>query len=255
MRKYILTEQQLNRALNAKVTKGIGLKIRDNDGEYYKSIVKTFDTDKEFKDWENNLKEGTTIIGVIDIDEPQPDMIKEEENKSTNKLKNRGIQMLERLIIKKYPYITGLRLVETTENQAEHQYVKVDLDVDLNKFYMLTGTRPPDIVIDLKLWGLLDANGVFLMRYVNSSNSDKVNKLKDRIEEDLNILYKQLPPKYVNTLYQGMTDDEIDQLPTTYSSPYAKKWRDEFKPMNVFINYFIPHYNVDKLIQTFIPEQ
>jgi hypothetical protein len=120
---------------------------------------------------------------------------------------------------------------------------------------MLTGTRPPDIVIDLKLWGLLDANGVFLMRYVNSSNSDKVNKLKDRIEEDLNILYKQLPPKYVNTLYQGMTDDEIDQLHTTYSSPLAKKWRDEFKPMNVFINYFIPHYDVDKLIQTFIPEQ
>ena len=107
MKKYIITEQQLNKALTSKVIKGIGLKIQDNDGEYYKSIIKTFDTDREFKDWENNLKEGTTIIGIIDIDDPQPETISEGVNV---KKKDKGLQMLERLMIKKYPFITKMEI-------------------------------------------------------------------------------------------------------------------------------------------------
>ena len=71
MKKYIITEQQLNKALTSKVTKGIGLKIQDGDNEYYKSIIKTFDSDGDLKRWEENLKEGTTVIGMIDIEEPQ----------------------------------------------------------------------------------------------------------------------------------------------------------------------------------------
>ena len=92
MKKYIITEQQLNKALTSKVTKGIGLKIQDGDNEYYKSIIKTFDTDDDYRKWEDNLKEGTTIIGSIDIDEPQPESL--QESTGDVKKKGRDIQML-----------------------------------------------------------------------------------------------------------------------------------------------------------------
>ena len=135
MKKYILTEEQLNKVLNSKVTKGIGLKIQDNDGEYYKSIIKTFDTDREFKDWENNLKEGTTIIGIIDIDDPQPETISEGVNV---KKKDKGIQMLERLMIKKYPFITKMEIGHKGDG-----YINLNIYFNLNKFYEITGTKPP----------------------------------------------------------------------------------------------------------------
>ena len=77
MKKYLITEEQLNRALTSKVTKGIGLKIQDGEGEYYKSIIKTFDSDDDLKRWENNLKEGTTVIGMIDIEELQTETLQE----------------------------------------------------------------------------------------------------------------------------------------------------------------------------------
>jgi len=114
MKKYIITEQQLNKALTSKVTKGIGLKIQDGDNEYYKSIIKTFDTDDDYRKWEDNLKEGTTIIGSIDIDEPQAESL--QESTGDVKKKDKGFQMLERLMKKKYPFITGLEVNEIADS-------------------------------------------------------------------------------------------------------------------------------------------
>ena len=77
MKKYIITEEQLDKVLTAKVTKGIGLKIQGDDGDYYKSIIKTFDTNEDYNDWEDNLKEGTSVIGSIDIETPPTDTLQE----------------------------------------------------------------------------------------------------------------------------------------------------------------------------------
>ena len=178
MIKYLITEQQLNKALTSKVTKGIGLKIQDGDNEYYKSIVKTFDSDGDLKRWEENLKEGTTVIGMIDIEEPQESL---QESTGDNKKKGRDIQMLEKIMKKKYPFITGLEV-----NEIKESFIFLNVHFDLNMFYDLTKTSPPQRYFDNEWWDLLEEKGSYFMRYVESEEKDKVNKISSNIEKDLN---------------------------------------------------------------------
>lgn len=70
MKTYILTEEQINKALSKKgIKKGIGLKINEGDSFYYKSIIKEFDDENDFETWKDNLSKNKKIIGVINIDE------------------------------------------------------------------------------------------------------------------------------------------------------------------------------------------
>ena len=70
MKKYILTEEQIIKALaKPGIKKGIGLKINEGDSFYYKSIVKEFDNDTDFEEWQENLPKDQKVIGVIDIEE------------------------------------------------------------------------------------------------------------------------------------------------------------------------------------------
>ena len=251
MKKYILTEEQLNKVLNSKVTKGIGLKIQDNDGEYYKSIIKTFDTDREFKDWENNLKEGTTIIGVIDIDEPQPETISEGVNV---KKKDKGIQMLERLMIKKYPFITKMEIGHKGDG-----YINLNIYFNLNKFYEITGTKPPVDYVRYHWWDILGNKGYYLTRYVDVDDEEgieKVTKVKDQLGEDLNKLYEKLPSDFRISEFEDMTDEELEAYASTSSFSFStlKRWQEYKRPILLFTNYFYPQIDVDKLLLTFSQE-
>lgn len=70
MKKYILTEEQITKALsNVGIKKGIGLKINEGDSFYYKSVIKEFDNEDDFEDWKDSLPEDQEVIGVIDINE------------------------------------------------------------------------------------------------------------------------------------------------------------------------------------------
>jgi hypothetical protein len=251
MKKYILTEEQLNKVLNSKVTKGIGLKIQDNDGEYYKSIIKTFDTDREFKDWENNLKEGTTIIGVIDIDEPQPETISEGVK---DKKKDKGLQMLERLMIKKYPFITKMDIGNKGDG-----YINLNIYFNLNEFYEITGTRPPAEYVRYHWWDVLGNKGYYLTRYVDVDDNkgiEIVNKVKDQLGEDLNKLYEKLPSDFRISEFEDMTDEELEANASgsSFSFSTLKRWQEEKKPILLFPNYFYPQIDVDKLLLTFSQE-
>ena len=254
MKKYILTEEQLNKVLNSKVTKGIGLKIQDNDGEYYKSIIKTFDTDREFKDWENNLKEGTTIIGIIDIDDPQPETISEGVNK--DKKKDKGLQMLERLMIKKHPFITKIEIGNKGDG-----YINLNIYFNLNKFYEITGTKPPVDYVRYHWWDVLGNKGYYLTRYVDVDDEEgieKVTKVKDQLGEDLNKLYEKLPSDFRISEFEDMTDEELEANASAGGSLFnfstLKRWQEEKRPILLFTNYFYPQIDVDKLLLTFSQE-
>jgi hypothetical protein len=241
MKKYLITEEQLNKTLSAKVTKGIGLKIRDGDGEYYKSIIKTFDSDEDYNDWEDNLKEGTLVIGFIDIDEPQESL---QESTGDVKKKGRDIQMLERLMKKKYPFITGLEV-----NEIEESFIYLNIHFDLNMFYDLTKTSPPQKYIENEWWDMLEEKAPYFMRYVESEEKDNVNKISRNIEKDLNQIYKVLPKNVIHTKYESWDDDHIDFLGNRGQSFY-KQWRDDKEPMDVGIDNFYPQLDVDKLLLT-----
>ena len=242
MKKYILTEEQLNKAVTANVTKGIGLKIQDGDNEYYKSIIKTFDTDEDYRRWEDNLKEGTSIIGAIDIETPPTDTLQE----STGDIKKKGkdIQMLEKLMKKKYPFITDLEI-----NQIDESFVYLNIHFDLNMFYDLTKTSPPQRYFENEWWDLLEEKGPYFMRYVEKEEKDNVNKISSNIEKDLNQIYKVLPKNVIHTKYEDWTEDHIDNLERGQS--FYRQWRDDKEPMNIGIEYFYPQLDVDKLILTF----
>ena len=241
MKKYIITEQQLNKALTSKVTKGIGLKIQDGDNEYYKSIVKTFDSDGDLKRWEENLKEGTTVIGMIDIEEPQESL---QESTGDNKKKGRDIQMLEKIMKKKYPFITGLEV-----NEIKESFIFLNVHFDLNMFYDLTKTSPPQRYIENEWWDMLEEKGSYFMRYVESEEKDKVNKISHNIEKDLNHIYRVLPKNVIHTKYESWDDEYISNLEAGQS--FYKQWRDDKEPMDIGIDNFYPQLDVDKLLLTF----
>jgi hypothetical protein len=241
MKKYIITEEQLNKALTSKITKGIGLKIQDGDNEYYKSIIKTFDSDGDLKRWEENLKEGTTVIGMIDIEEPQETL---QESTGDVKKKGRDIQMLEKLMKKKYPFITDLEV-----HEIDNSFIYLNIHFDLNMFYTITKTSPKKSYVENEWWDMLEEKGSYFMRYVDSEEKDNVNKISSNIERDLNQIYKVLPKNVIHTKYESWTDDYIDDLKRGQS--FYKQWRDDKEPMDIGIEYFYPQLDVDKLLLTF----
>jgi hypothetical protein len=241
MKKYIITEEQLNKALTSKITKGIGLKIQDGDNEYYKSIIKTFDSDGDLKRWEENLKEGTTVIGMIDIEEPQETL---QESTGDVKKKGRDIQMLEKLMKKKYPFITDLEVY-----QIDNSFIYLNIHFDLNMFYTITKTSPKKSYVKNEWWDMLKEKGSYFMRYVDTEEKDNVNKISSNIERDLNQIYKVLPKNVIHTKYESWTDDYIDDLKRGQS--FYKQWRDDKEPMDIGIEYFYPQLDVDKLLLTF----
>lgn len=240
MKKYLITEGQLNKALTAKVTKGIGLKIQGDDGEYYKSIIKTFDSDGDLKRWEENLKEGTTVIGMIDIEEPQETL---QESAGDVKKKGRDIQMLEKIMKKKYPFITGLEV-----NEIKESFIFLNVHFDLNMFYDLTKTSPPQRYIENEWWDLLEEKGSYFMRYVEEEEKDNVNKISHNIEKELNQIYKVLPKNVIHTKYEDWDDDYINSL--EIGGNFYKQWRDDKEPMDIGIDNFYPQLDVDKLLLT-----
>ena len=73
MRKYIITENQINRILNenTKIKKGIAIKYKPgkDQGDVYTSEIKEFDSIDEFEDYKNSLGNKREIIGIIDIED------------------------------------------------------------------------------------------------------------------------------------------------------------------------------------------
>ena len=68
MKNYILTERQIKEIVDQPmIKKGIALKISDDKGEYYKSVLKEFVDEEEYNDWKNNLDETMSVIGEMDI--------------------------------------------------------------------------------------------------------------------------------------------------------------------------------------------
>lgn len=72
MRKYIITESQIEQILNenTKIKKGIAIKYRPGKGQddVYKSEIKEFYSIEDFENYKSSLSEKRKIIGIINIE-------------------------------------------------------------------------------------------------------------------------------------------------------------------------------------------
>ena len=241
MKKYIITEEQLTKLLleeDKPITKGIALHITDDKGEYYESKLMDFNGEEEYNQWKESLDDNTKIIGEMDIEETNDQPMNESINE-----KQKGFDILSKMIKKHYPFIISLN------PQYEDGYgtsIYVDVDVDLNKFYKLTNTRPPKEYLKDHMLDLLEERGMYLMRYVDIKYRDEVIKLNDRINDLMNEYYKMIPSSMIITKFEGRSDGYFVRTATENPRLFIN-WRDEKEPINLEINYFYPQVDVDKL--------
>jgi hypothetical protein len=123
------------------------------------------------------------------------------------------------------------------------------MDIDLNKFYKITGTTPPkklEEYLKEHMFDLLRERGMYLRRYVDNLYKDEYeNNFNDKLNELLNKYYNLIPQSMQYTKFEGRTDDELMDLGS--GSDFYIRWRDEKEPINLEINYFYPQVNVNKL--------
>lgn len=242
MKKYIITEEQLNKILSEQdqpITKGIALHISDENGEYYESKLMDFNSEEEYNEWKETLDEGTEIIGEMDIEvkEPQP------MNESIDE-KQKGFDILSRMVKKHYPFIISL---EPKYKDAYDTTLYVDIHIDLNKFYKVTNTRPPEEYLKKDhMLDLLKVEGIYLTRYVDSEYKDEALKIGDRIIDLMNKYYTMIPDNMKITKFEGRSDEYF--LRTVPQNPdLFINWRNEKEPINLDIDYFYPQVDLNKL--------
>lgn len=242
MKKYIITEEQLTKLLleeDKPITKGIALHITDDKGEYYESKLMEFNNEEEYNQWKESLDDNTKIIGEMDIEETNDQPMNESINE-----KQKGFDIISKMIKKHYPFIISLN---PQYGDGYGTSINIDVDVDLNKFYKLTNTRPPEEYLKKDhMLDLLKERGMYLMRYVDREYRDEVIKLNDRINNLMNEYYKMIPSSMIITKFEGRSDGYFIRTATENPRLFIN-WRDEKEPINLEINYFYPQVDVDKL--------
>ncbi len=241
MKKYIITEEQLNKVLTEQdqpITKGIALHITDDQGEYYESQLKEFNSEEEYNEWKDSLDEGIEIIGEMDIEDKEPQPMNESIDE-----KQKGFDILSKMIKKHYPFIISLK-----PNYQDNYLTSLSIDVhiDLNKFYTLTNTRPPEEYLQDHMLDLLKERGMYLMRYVDREYKDEALKINDRINDLMNKYYTMIPDNMRITKFEGRSDEHFVRTATQNPDLFIN-WRNEKEPINLEVEHFYPQVNVDKL--------
>lgn len=247
MRKYIVTEEQITRLLledKRPITKGIALHISDDQGDYYESKLMDFSSEEEYNEWKETLDEGMEIIGEMDIEEKKEPL--QQMNESVD-LKKKGFDVLTRLMKKEYPFI--IELIPKDVEEGYDTYHSVDVVFDLNKFYDVTGTKPPEGYLKKHMLNLLEERGMYLRRYVSDENDkDYSVEYNIQFENLMNHLYQRLPSEMRITKFEGKSDEYFWRTVATNSKPeFYIKWRDEKEPIVLDLGYFYPQVDVDKL--------
>ena len=247
MKKYIVTEEQITRLLfeeSKPITKGIALHISDDQGDYYESKLMDFSSEEEYNEWKETLDEGTEIIGEMDIEEKKEPL--QQMNESVD-LKKKGFDVLTRLMKKEYPFI--IELIPRDVEEGYDTYYTIDVVFDLNKFYDVTGIRPPDSYLQPHMLSLLEERGMYLYRYVSEEYKEDYSiEYNMKLENLMNHLYQRLPREMRITKFEGKSDEYFVRTTATNQKPeFYIKWRDEKEPIVLEVGYFYPQVDVNKL--------
>jgi hypothetical protein len=159
--------------------------------------------------------------------------------------KKKGFEILNNLIKKHFPYVISI------EPQYEDSYgttLRVNVNIDLNKFYKFTNTTPPESYLQDYMLDLLKEPGMYMRRYVDDQYRDEALKINDKIDDLMNKYYGLVPPGMRITKFEGKSDEYFERTVTQSRDPELFiRWRDEKEPINLEVNYFYPQVDVSKL--------
>jgi hypothetical protein len=257
MKNYILTERQIKEIVDQPmIKKGIALKISDDKGEYYKSVLKEFVDEEEYNDWKDNLDETMSVIGEMDIEE-ESDVLKEEKSKIDPKKK--GFELITNLVKKKFPFIKKINV--EYKPKSEIRDIPILIEFDLAEFYEYSKTKPPWRpwlkTIDDKI-DSMDENQSYLMLFIDHYLEFDRQKygweFSKKILDIINNYYKRLPKWMTHTYFEGMSNQELIDLAiernrpdTDWGRDFYIRWRDEEEPIQFDIKSFVPIINKEKL--------
>ena len=257
MKNYILTERQIKEIVDQPmIKKGIALKISDDKGEYYKSVLKEFVDEEEYNDWKDNLDETMSVIGEIDIEE-ESDVLKEEKSKIDPKKK--GFELITNVVKKKFPFIKKINV--EYKPKSEIRDIPILIEFDLAEFYEYSKTKPPWRpwlkTIDDKI-NSMDENQSYLMLFIDHYLEFDRQKygweFSKKILDIINNYYKRLPKWMTHTYFEDMSDQELIDLAiernrpdTNWGREFYIRWRDEEEPIQFDIDSFVPIINKEKL--------
>lgn len=160
------------------------------------------------------------------------------ETNSTNKIVNK---LLSSLIKRKYPYIIGIEF----ENRDYYTTLaRVNIYVDLNKFYQITNTTPPSDYLEYPyLLDLLEEPGFYLMSFVDEKYKKSfVGDFNAGLEYHLTKIYETLPKHLIHTKFENIPDDY--KMSQNVSKDFLKTWKSELEPVDLKIGKFIPKVNL-----------
>ena len=246
MKKYIITEEQLNRLVentDKPIKKGIALHITDDKGEYYESKLMSFVSDEEYSTWKENLDEGTKVIGEMDIEDDEVNLQLNENHSIDNQDRiKEGFKIVGQMIKRHYPFIIGLEPEYKTEYNT---LIGVDVVVDLNKLYDVTNTTPPmKSLIHPHLLELLKDPRFYLMGYVDEQYDEMFgNEFNSKLEYLIKNYVGLLPGDMRLTKFYGYSGDD----------DFPKRWRNQKETINIHVGQYIPKVNIDLLTDKFSP--
>ena len=258
MKNYILTERQIKEIVDQPmIKKGIALKISDDKGEYYKSVLKEFVDEEEYNDWKDNLDETMSVIGEIDIEE-ESDVLKEEKSKIDPKKK--GFELITNVVKKKFPFIKNISVEYNPKNSLRD--IPILIEFDLAEFYEYSKTKPPWRpwlkTIDDKI-NSMSENQSYLMLFIDHHsdiNREKYGwEFNKELQNIINKYYSRLPKWMTYSQFEGMSDEELFDLakksnynPVSMSKEeFYVKWRNSEEPIEFTISSFVPIINKEKL--------
>lgn len=163
-----------------------------------------------------------------------------------DKYRKAGFKLLATHVKKKYPFIVDV--VPDFKNFNENGlFIYFNIVFDLAKFYETTGAIPPDYYFSFdSSFDLLESEGLYLMRYVNSKLKDEYGwEYNDKIKDYMSGFYKNLPQYMRYSILEGFSDEQIRNQ--QYSLSFGKSWQESLDPVNVEIKNWIPIVDHNKI--------
>lgn len=248
MKKYLITEEQMTRIMlkeSSNIKKGLALKVQDEKGEYYKSIIKEFKSEDDFNDWKDNLDPSIELIGDMDIENEIPETINESNYDKLPKVKKDiGFHMLFKTLKGRYPFI--IDIIPKLESLKRYgTLLSFDIVFDLYKFYKFTNTHyDSDYLHKDYLLNLLSDKHHYLSIYTDSVFKDEVNKLDYDIRDFMDRYYKTVNPNMRYSKFDLWDEEDFKQ---TDNPEFYLKWDKDKDSPSAGIGKWIPVVDLDKI--------
>lgn len=248
MKKYLITEDQMTRIMlkeSTNIKKGLALKVQDENGEFYKSIIKEFKSEDDFNNWKDNLKSNVTLIGDMDIDDDVSETINESTyDKIPKEKKDIGFYMLFKTLKGRYPFI--IDIIPKLESLKKYgTLLSFDIVFDLYKFYKFTNTHyHSDYQHKDHLLDLLNDKNHYLFTYTDSVFNDEINKLDYDLRDFMDRYYKTVNP---NMRYSKFDLWDEEDFRESNNFEFYLKWAEDKDSPTLGISKWIPVVDLDKI--------